>query len=416
LLSPVQWKLALAEHGVRLAPEVEKSLVSIPADAAQGPITQGIELVLPHGVVAEATTVATQVAASPLLLTSYNDGLILVNEREPDGDVGSVAVSVVAAPRFYDETTRSGRPMRQVAMMRGGALSISPFAVCGFAEHQAPCLLCPLHSSGSPGENGTASIDEVLEVVGAAFAEGATEMVFFNTGWSPSEDGGFAALEPYIEAVKKHFDTLVALRGHPPSDDQWIDRTYAAGVDALGYGIEIFDPECLSKHCPERSAMVTRDRYLSALQYAAQIFPNGTVWTDLIVGLEPIASTRTAIDTLTDMGVVPVLCSAPRMVPSAPAAPDGLEHYDGEDERSLYAHLYRAVRDSRINALWMRDLGYGVTPIEARFFAGEDATLDVAASSFYRSRLGSRAVRSLSRLRRRLRVRRVSESFDAAHL
>jgi hypothetical protein len=65
---------------------------------------------------------------------------------------------------------------------------------------------------------------------------------------------------------------------------------------------------------------------------------------------------------------------------------------------------------------WVRDLSFAVTPLEARFFAGDDARVTVALQHFYRSKLGNMAARNLSRLRRRLRVRRVSDSFDSSHL
>ena len=82
----------------------------------------------------------------------------------------------------------------------------------------------------------------------------------------------------------------------------------------------------------------------------------------------------------------------------------------------VFAHLFRAVRQAKINMGWVRDLSFAITPLEARFFAGDEARAAVAMQHFYRSRFGTLAARSLSRLRRRLRVRTVSDSFDAARL
>ena len=65
---------------------------------------------------------------------------------------------------------------------------------------------------------------------------------------------------------------------------------------------------------------------------------------------------------------------------------------------------------------WVRDLALGITPLEARHFAGDGARLALTVQQLVRSRLGALAARSLARFRRRLRVRNVSESFDAAHL
>src|SRR3989442_8953728 len=179
------------------------------------------------------------------------------------------------------------------------------------------------------------------------------------------------------------------------------------GVDALSYNLEIFDEDVLKRHCVGRARYIGRERYLGALAYAAQVFPSGTVWTDLVAGLEPPASTMRGIDALTAMAVVPVVS-----VLRTPEAA-GL---NTSEVASVLAHLYRAVKERRINMGWMRDLALGVTPLEARHFAGADARLAVAVQQLTRSRLGALAARSLARFRRRLRVRRVSESFDSSHL
>jgi hypothetical protein len=185
------------------------------------------------------------------------------------------------------------------------------------------------------------------------------------------------------------------------------------GVDALSYSVEIFDPHALGQYLPGRVRHIGRERYYAALSYAASIFPSGTVWSDLIVGLEHTRSTMRGIDELSALGVVPVLGVATRQVArGAPAPASSL----AEDVGALGAHLYTVVKERGINMGWLRDLSTGMTPLEARFFVGEDARLAVAVQNFYRSKVGSLTARSLARFRRRLRVRAVSDSFDASGL
>jgi hypothetical protein len=86
------------------------------------------------------------------------------------------------------------------------------------------------------------------------------------------------------------------------------------------------------------------------------------------------------------------------------------------DAPAVLAHLYRAVKARGINMGWVRDLALGIAPLEARHFAGDGARIAVAVQNLTRSRVGGLAARGLARLRRRLRVRRVSESFGAARL
>ena len=405
--SPAHLKLALAIYGLRLSDELgETALAGTPVNARDHG-SREFELILPGDLLARCPVATEAARRSPYELSVLNDRFIVTS-----GDGEPTEVELVAPPRFYEQTTTRGTPMWQVGTVHAGYVSIDPASTCGFAAQGLACKFCTL-----AGEKAAATelraVDEVVEVIRAAFEEGAAEFVYFNTGYFDSDDGGFSFMEPYIEAVKREFDTLVALEINPPADNKWIDRTYAAGVDALSYAVEIYDPDILADICRGRANLIGRDRYYEALAYAARIFPSGTVWSDLIVGLEPAESTRAGIDKLTSMAVLPVL-SLFRPLDETELRQHPLP--DPETVAPLYAYLYNAVREAKINVQLMRDLGYAITPIEARFFAGEDAKLDVAVSGFYRSKLGGRTVRGLSKLRRRLRVKRVSESFDSSKL
>jgi len=415
LRSSVYLKLELAIRGIRVADEIARDGATRDAVVGSNDGAADVELLLPGDVSARCPVVAGPLASPTWELGADDDRFVLhrvagkENASGGNGREERIEVAVVPPPSFYSGFTASGRPMRSVASVHAGYLTIDPAgASCPFAEGAARCRLCA--ARGVASGPAPSSIDDVLEVTKAAFEEGDAEFVYFNTSRFESEDGGFAFLEPYVAAVRKHFDTLVAVRAFPPHDTRWIDRTYASGVDALSYAVEIHDAAVLDDVCPRRHAIVPRACYDAALTHAARVFPSGTVWSDLVVGLESAEATRAGIDSLTSMGVLPVL-SLPYPHGTHPAALP-----EPEEIAPLYAHLYTAVRDARINVQHMRDLDYAITPIEARFFADEDARLDVAVSGFYRSKLGARAVRGLSRLRRRLRVRKVSESFDSSHL
>ena len=409
--TPAHLKLELAVSGLRLAPELASEPGFARPTTARDFASREIEIVLPEDIVAQCPISPSMSANSPFELGLKNDRFLLIDSRSANAE--PTPVSVIPAPQFYNLETSLGTPMWKIGTVQAGYISIDPSTSCGFATKDAACKFCTLSGSSPKAPEQLAEIEDVVEVVRAAFDEGAAEFVYFNTGYFDRDDGGFEILAPYIEAVKKHVDTLVAVQSHPPRQNKWIDRIYAAGVDALSYSIEIYDPDILRELCRGRSEFVGRERYYEALDYAVTIFPSGTVWSDLVVGLEPPESTIAGIDKLTEMGVLPVLSLF------RPLEESGLADVSPPDPASvapIYAHLYTAVKKAGLNVQFMRDLGYAVTPIEARFFAGDDARLDVAVSSFYRTKIGSRAVRGLSKLRRRLRVKRVSESFDSAKL
>ncbi len=399
-------KFDLAIRGARLGAGVcdHPDIAALTVD--QDYTAHNLEIVLPEDVWVSVPAGQAFTDASPYELRAEGATFVLASEAQ------RCEVRIVPPPRFYRQTTRSGLPMWRVGSAYGGYLAINPAAGCAFVPRGLACDFCDLPSR-APDRVEPLAVADVVDTVRAAFAEGAVEFVYLHIGQHAGDDAGVEFLEPYVRAIKRHFDTLVAVQLQPPRDDFWIDRTYAMGVDALSYAVEIHDPQRLAELCPGRVREVGRDRYYEALAHAATVFPSGTVWSDLIVGLEAPESTIAGIDTLVGLGVLPVLSLFRPLVDTR------LRDHPLPDAAAvapIFAHLFRAVRDARINMHWVRDLSFAVTPIEARFFAGDDARASIGMGQFYRSRLGALAARNLSRLRRRLRVRQVSDSFDSSHL
>ena len=164
------------------------------------------------------------------------------------------------------------------------------------------------------------------------------------------EPGASTSSMPYVETIRRHFDTLVALQVHPPRGDRWIEWAYAQGVDAISFNLEIFDPHLLDRHCVGRMRYIGRDRYLEALARAASVFPSGTVWSDLVLGLEPIESTLAGIDALAALGVLPVV-STPRTLAGPPL--------ESTEITRVLGHLHAAARRHGINTGWVREIATG---------------------------------------------------------
>jgi hypothetical protein len=414
-VNPGFLKIDLVLRGAALDPGLRgrPDLLGDPGDE------QALDLVLPGELWVRAPLVDGAAAGGaagrpPFVVQADGDRLVVADGATVPAAAGGaepVEVRVNPTPGFYGRTTSRGTPMHRVATVHGSAISVQPAAACGFGWRGGPCAACREGVRAAAGADQAPAVADVVEVVRAAFDEGAAEFVHFNTTFTRTEDGGVAFLEPYVEAVKRHFDTLVAAQAHPPRTHKWIDRTYAMGIDALSYNLELFDAGALERWCPGRVREIGRERYLDALGYAASILPSGTVWSDLVVGLEPASATAEGIDALAALGVVPVLALAP------PAATGGAGVVpSAEAIAPLCARLYTATKERRVSMGWLRGFGAGLTPLEARFFVGEDARLTVAVQSFYRSRFGSLTARSLARFRRRLRVRAVSDSFDSSGL
>ncbi len=387
LENPGSLKIDLMLRGIRIDDPVVKAW-------ACG--SSGIDIMLPQNTLANIPCSEMFTEESPYVIKKRGDGYIIT-----DG-AGAVEVSLVPKPKYYSFKTSTGIPFSKIGAFHGSYTVITPSPRCDFFNRGIECRYCAGNFDVSGVESRVYSVEEVLETVGAVLKDGASEIIYLSTGFSQGPDGGIEFLKPYIKAIKKHHNCLVAVETLPPKEDHWIDETYAVGADSVLYNIEIFDKELFEFICPGRANHIGRKRYMVALERAAKIFPNGTVASHLIVGLEPPGSTCMGIDFLTGIGVVPIL---PIYRP-APGRALRIEPLTTEIIIPVYKHLYRMVKKNRINFNWVRDLSMVTTPHEVRGLVDEgEGSKKSLVENFYKSKIGLKTAWGLSTLRRKLRVK-----------
>ncbi|MBR58182.1 MAG: hypothetical protein CMH54_09190 [Myxococcales bacterium] len=409
LENPGLLKLDLMVHGVRLAPELFKMSKSEEAYRNYFANTRDIEILLSEG-----TRVTAPVGLSPYLLSEADGSFqlsvephLFADERRVDSPLQPIEVGFAEPSSFYTRTTTTGKPLSSVATIRGAYLAVSPLSRCTFVGTDDQCHFCSLSEVEVPGQ---LTVEDVVEAVGVALETDSIEVVYLSTGYVNRADGGVKDLEPFIRAIKHRYNVLVAVDALPPSENAWIDRTYAMGVDAISYNLEVYDPQDFAEICPGPSRAIGRGRFLEALQYATGVFSAGSVICHLMVGMEPLESTAAGVEELCSMGIVPVLpLFRPfrgldmRLQPEHAAAVQG--RLQIERLASLYGLLYRSVRTHRIPLKFAHHVSVATTPLEARFFTGDEARLKVFLNKLSHSRLGRATRVRLADIRRLLRVR-----------
>ncbi len=321
-----------------------------------------------------------------------------------DGDT-EIAVRVVPQPEYAGQASRNGVVLGNIAAVRGAYAVVELNGGCGVSLPGRVCALCRGRElTQKPGE--IWPVEDVIDALGAIFKEGAAEFVLFQLGYLPGDDAGLKLLLPYVETVRRHFDTIVAVAMHPPADPRSIERAYAGGVDAISYNLEAADAESLQAHFPGRARFIGRSRYLHSLSHAAKVFPSGAVLCELTAGLSPDDRIGEAIAELTEIGVLPIL---------------GVDAQRAQDRAALdfaplYSRLFNEVHRAGLNMAWARDLSHAITPLEARYFVANAPQLPALLHNLSRNRIGALATRSLAKMRRRLRVRWVRASLDSSRL
>ena len=308
----------------------------------------------------------------------------------------------------FEHTTEQGIPFGRFGTVHGPYLALSPTNRCTFLPTNDRCRFCGVVAH--PNENAGLTVDDVLEAIRIARAEHPVNVVYLSIGHLASDDGGVAFLEPYVRAIKKHFDILVSVDALPPKDNSWIDRTYGMGVDAVSYNLEIFDEDLFKTVCPGPSRVIGRERFLEALEYATTVFPSGGVTCHLIVGLEPLESTLAGIDTLTKMGVLPVLPVFRPFKGRDMRSDLGIDRYEPSFDQlvDVYARLYERVKEHKLSLNLVRDMSIVTTPLDARFFGAPPTRFQSLFNRVLGTRFARRTSAYLSDMRRNLRVREVS--------
>ncbi|MEZ4264732.1 MAG: radical SAM protein, partial [Myxococcota bacterium] len=409
LANPGLLKLELMMRGLRVPKNVRDRLngdYGVTGHALFGSAGD-VDLVLPGGTWASVPIIGGLMATTPYALECVDDAFTIRADEDP---TLTCRVEVRKPSSFFKHSTSTGIPYGRIGTVHGPYLALSPTNRCAFLTDLDRCRFCGVGQDGAT--HAGVPVDDVLEAIRIARAENPIDMVYLSVGHLGTPDGGVTFLEPYVAAIKKHFDILVAVDALPPQDNGWIDRTYAMGVDAVSYNLEIFDAERFERICPGPAREMGRARFLEALAYAATVFPSGGVTCHLIVGLEPLESTHAGISALTDLGVLPVLPIYRPFKGRDMRGDAGLELFEPtlDELIALHTHLYSAVRAKKLSLNLVRDIAIVTTPLEGRFFANDDSVWTSLQVRVMGSRVGRRTSTVLSDLRRHLRVRRVEHS------
>lgn len=301
------------------------------------------------------------------------DGQVLISSGEDD-----VAVDVMPLPKFLKKQQNDISPAAQNVFLDGYCLTLFFRSVGG-------------------GKKLNMTIDAILPVIQEAFAEGFADLIQINLDYSPEPDRGFNRVIPVIEQIKKNFSTFICLRGFPPQSKRTIDRVYASGVDLLNYPLEGFSkPNKLDHILPSQ-------HILQGLEYAAEIFPQGSVSTELVFGSGSTAQIKNKIDRLTHKGITPLL-----------KLPQGTDQYD--QVVAVAGHLLQAAQRDRLNLKWLYPTCHFLTPLDCGFFTDDPATARLTVRPIYQSKLEKKAMEGYTILRRTLRVKNISDSYESAGL
>lgn len=159
------------------------------------------------------------------------------------------------------------------------------------------CKYCPVPKL----QGHVKSDEEVLRIIDEVLRTGNLKAISLTSGVETSVEGEVERVIKLLPALKK-YNVSIGVSVYPTEGCS--RKFYEAGASEVKYNVETMDREIFNKVCGDLSL----DYILDRLREAVDVFGKNRVFSNFIIGLgESDDSVRDGIETLAQMGVIPVL-------------------------------------------------------------------------------------------------------------
>ncbi|MBC2716316.1 MAG: hypothetical protein HF978_13485 [Desulfobacteraceae bacterium] len=212
--------------------------------------------------------------------------------------------SIIYPPSWYADNLDDGTKYHEVFQLHHRSiLATSLTNFCEYKSMGKGCHFCAMgHGIDRPKKKSPTQITSVLKNLlkkGHKFTE-----ININSGCMVNEKASINLYRDAVMAVKSVEDIPIYAQLAPPSDLGELDSLVSEGIASLSFNIEIYDSKIRRELMPQKGKIPV-EYYLKTLEYAAKLIGPGQVSSWLIAGLEPCQNTISAIEKITDLGVIP---------------------------------------------------------------------------------------------------------------
>lgn len=307
-------------------------------------------------------------------------GRFFVVNRLEDEKVSDITFA--DGPKYYDKTTRDGTSMWDVGTSSSGNSPDKSFVVnysteCSVKEKNGTCLFCTLNGNKGLGtleeERPWRNPGQIAETAKAAYGEGYRHLTI--TGGFIPERREMDYYLDVAESIKEELGTETfngtACIG-APLDHHVIEEYKEAGFSTIAFNTEVWGEDWFNAICPGKVTDCGGFKnWISAIEYAVDVFGKGNVRSNFVVGLQPKDILFEGLEYLISRGVVTVASS---WIPALGSPLEGHRtptadwHYDVQLSHAKLLRKYGITYEQIFNAAPGRNFSHD-------YFQIEDGTL-----------------------------------------
>lgn len=273
-----------------------------PSNAKRGGLSSGGKMKLAGKLVVNAPFYEKREADLKIISDPSRERGVLIQQ----GGETLCEAEVLSAPSWYSKKVGEFA-ITQILTAHNFQLATAVYEDCALFQRDEQCQFCVMNRSLSQKapelvRKSTQLVLSALEEIPLKEYGGLT----INGGMTLAPGRGMEIIAPVAKAVRQAYSDLpIAVEITPPSDLDWINRLYEAGVSSLMMNLEMWDLEVRAKLIPGKNRYCPREMYVAAFERAVEVLGPGRVSTCFVVGTEPINSLEEGITEVIRLGVVP---------------------------------------------------------------------------------------------------------------
>lgn len=287
-------KIALLNQGVRISPSAKAQMEN--NGAIRRGVFQSIDISLPNGIVVNAPYNTAFSGLSPYCVEWDGAAFLLTYENRP-----LFPVAFDAVDPYRTRTASHGTLYQNVTFWATDRLRIHHQLTCRFKLEGKGCAFCNTRQ-----KEGAFSVDDVCEAVDF-YLEHADFRHFLIGGGSGTSEDEHRNILALVKHIRSRGDKPIYVMCLPPEDVSVLSEYHNAGVDEIGFNLELYDRAEAKRIMPGKG-QIPLSQYEKAYREAVRLWgSHGSVRSMMLLGLEREESFFDGIRWLCGLGVMPII-------------------------------------------------------------------------------------------------------------
>lgn len=293
-LDPLSIKIGLLNQGIRFSAEASHRIEQ--QGTIRAGVFQSVDLTLENGLIVNAPYHSSFSELSPYCIEW--DGIAFFLSYE---GIRLCRVTFDSADPYRDKIASGGTQFRNAAFWATDRLRVHHQFRCRYKIEGKGCRFCNVKL-----KKGHFSIEDVCSIID--FYLEHTQFRHFliggGSGTGNTESENIIALAQHI---RSRSDKPIYAMCLPPADLSVLTEYYRAGINEIGFNLEIFDRKLAQEIMPGKGC-IPLSQYEAAYREAVRLWgQTGAVRSLMVLGLESMESFYFGVEWLCQLGVMPII-------------------------------------------------------------------------------------------------------------